>query len=182
MAVKKQKKPLDQVLKDAMAAPRNEYRARALAYLREDLDALNAELVAHGFDLNKVAPYPSGNVRPAVYHTAVRKREFATSFYKTVGSPAFHGVYTVTRRDDSDQVINEMADKQTETYFDGFILKLSGKIGKPVKSAVLIGSLWNDCTLTVVCADDENQTWHTHCIFNKSCLGKVFNQWPTRRA
>ncbi len=63
---------------------------------------------------------------------------------------------------------------------DTFVVKLAGKIGKPVTSGVVVGDLWHSSKLTVQTAHGE-QVWFTHCIINTSVNGKAFNQWPTRR-
>lgn len=43
------------------------------------------------------------------------------------------------------------------------------------------GGVWFQSELDVVTVAGERQTWRTKMIFNVSCLGKVFNQWPTRQ-
>ena len=65
---------------------------------------------------------------------------------------------------------------------DSFVVKLAHKIGKPVTSVKILGSLWEQSFLTVVTEDGETQKWTTRCILNCSVLGKLFSQWPTRRA
>ena len=71
--------------------------------------------------------------------------------------------------------------RNAQAEVDAYIIKLALKIGKAVVALTVRGDLWDGSTLNVTCADGEAQTWHTRCILNCSCLGKVFNQWPTRR-
>jgi hypothetical protein len=82
--------------------------------------------------------------------------------------------------DASDRIV-QMAKVSAERDFDSYVVKLAGKIGKPVTSAQVVGDLWNGSTLTVQCKDGESQTWRTKCILNTSPLGNLFNQWPTIR-
>lgn len=72
--------------------------------------------------------------------------------------------------------------RAAEAEVDSYVIKLAGKIGKPVVSGSVNGDLWQGSTLTVAIAGStESQRWTTKCIINQSCLGKLFNQWPTRR-
>jgi hypothetical protein len=68
------------------------------------------------------------------------------------------------------------------TDFDGYVNKLSTKIGEGVVSAEITGRLWDYSTLTVTKNDGSVERWRTQQIINVSCLGKLFNQWPTRRS
>lgn len=77
----------------------------------------------------------------------------------------------------------------TERDFDTYSNKLAGKIGQPIERATVIGKLWqNSILLAHIEAGFWNeskrqpfQRWSTKMILNTSCLGKLFNQWPTRR-
>lgn len=65
--------------------------------------------------------------------------------------------------------------------YDAWVYKLVQKIGKPVTDADVSGDPWHNSRITVKCRDGEVQTWVTRMILNTSKLGKVFNQFPTRR-
>ncbi len=62
-----------------------------------------------------------------------------------------------------------------------YVIKLQNKIGKVVTAADLKGNVWAESELSVVCEDGEKQQWHTKHIYNFSCYGKQFSQWPSRR-
>lgn len=70
---------------------------------------------------------------------------------------------------------------------DAFAGKLAGKIDRDANGAALISaevtgrSLWNNSTLLARLQYDVVQVWETQVIWNRSCLGLSFNQWPTRR-
>lgn len=172
----------DQNLIAAMAEPRNEYRVRCLEHIRSTVQRTVEMVEAHKHDLNKAYPYPAHREQRETARMMHENRRFAEKFFQGATSSNYQaGVYIVVRRDNNEEVIQALADKMVSDYFDGYIYKLSKKIGKPVKTATHEGSLWTNCKLTVTCEDGETQVWHTKCIFNCSCLGKVFNQWPTRR-
>lgn len=44
------------------------------------------------------------------------------------------------------------------------------------------GSPWIDSTITIKTNDNEVNVWHTKMIINQSKYGKLFNQFPTRKA
>jgi hypothetical protein len=65
--------------------------------------------------------------------------------------------------------------------YEAYVAKLNKKIG-PAKSASLTGNhVWGYSFLTVVTESGETQIWKTQMIVNVSKLGKLFNQFPTRK-
>ncbi len=72
------------------------------------------------------------------------------------------------------------AAEQAESAYTVFIAKLEKKIGVH-DSAVLTGDhVWGYSVLTVG-KGTETESWRTQQIVNVSKLGKMFNQWPTRK-
>jgi hypothetical protein len=176
---------IDQTLKNALAEPRTQYHQFYKERLRQQVDALAAKLAENGMDLEIVAPYPKSNIGRNAYIAAVELRNFATKYFKSTATygRGMHDPNIVARVDDAklEEILEASAKKATEMHFDGYIIKLAGKIGKTIAEAELVGGLWNDSVLTIKAVDGEVQVWHTHCIWNVSCLGRIFNQWPTRR-
>ena len=68
--------------------------------------------------------------------------------------------------------------------FDKYVAKMIKKIGD-VKSAEMTSvynrNVWGFSVLSVINQDDEVSSWKTQQIVNVSKLGKLFNQWPTRK-
>lgn len=173
---------VSKLLRDALAEPRGQYRTHYRNRLVEQVDAIASKLAANGMDLELVAPYPRSNIGRNAYLAAVDLYQFARRFFASVKcSRSMRDPDIVAPKPNRDEILDKLADEATARYFDGYVIKLSVKIGKPIASAKLVGSLWTDSTLNVICEDGENQVWHTQCIFNTSCLGRIFNQWPTRR-
>lgn len=171
----------DMNLVKAMALPRAEYRERAVEFINEWVVTVSNNLAKANWDLNAAYPFPGREDHGFKAAQMSENRRLADKFFTYEGRYSSVGFLKAVRREDIQKIVSDMADKMTEQYFDGYIIKLSGKIGKPVKHAKLEGSLWSNSTLRVNCEDGEQQVWHTKCIFNRSVLGKVFNQWPTRR-
>lgn len=72
------------------------------------------------------------------------------------------------------------AGKDAGVQYTAFVLKLEHKVGK-CDAAILEGDhVWGHSTLTVT-KGEQRETWITHQIINVSKLGKVFNQWPSRK-
>src|SRR5579859_292486 len=170
------------VLNAAMASIRAEYITR---YVELELSTLRhdrAELAKVGMDANIYAPYPHG----AMSRFDFRRVE---ALYYRVGS-AFRCTATllgprdpkiVTEIPDAESKRRATATASANAVVDSYVHKLAGKIAKRAVSATTNGNIWDCALLTVNCYDGEVQTWKTQCILNTSCLGKLFNQWPTRR-
>jgi hypothetical protein len=175
---------VDKTLREAMSQPRREYHNYYENALRKQLMTLHAEFEKNGMDRQIVAPYPASNLSRTAYFMAKDKYEFASRFYRNANvSQGWLQPCPVVQITEAeiDAKLDQMAAEATAKHFDGYIIKLADKIGKPIKVATLVGSLWSDSTLRITTKDGEKQEWHTQCIFNTSCLGKIFNQWPTRR-
>ena len=70
--------------------------------------------------------------------------------------------------------------RDAAAQYDAFIAKLIRKIGD-FDSATLTGShVWGYSILTVT-KGAATERWGTRQIVNQSVLGKLFNQWPSRK-
>lgn len=176
-------------LREATAAHRAIYVARAEEIYMTGLVGMRAALTAAGMDLNKVAPYPKTNMGRKEYRMmlAAHKR-YTFSFADAEDRPiSFTGrlngtlPWLVKEKADAESKVRAEARRDANACFDAYLYKLAGKIVKSITSAALTGNLWNGSTLQVECEDGEKQTWTTKCIINQSIYGKLFNQWPTRR-
>ena len=71
--------------------------------------------------------------------------------------------------------------EEAAAQYDAFVAKLIRKIGV-VETAELTGNhVWSYSYLNVTKADGTKESWKTQMIVNVSKLGKLFNQWPTRK-
>lgn len=170
------------VLKDATQAIREDYVARYTEMMMVVLKRDRAGLEAVGMDAQQYAPYPSGNMSRADYRKAEFKyRRVRSSFRGVKSCRSMREPEIVVEREDAEPRVREAARQAADAEIDSYLYKMTGKIGKLATKATTNGRIWDSATMIVECADGETQTWSTRCIINCSCLGKVFNQWPTRR-
>ena len=108
-------------------------------------------------------------------------------FYSLERGRGGPGVYTRTPRTDLSARIAKRAKEEAAEIVASFAAKLAGKVdgdsnGASVVSATVSSvDLWSHSLLEVRLSDGSAQSWYTQMIINRSCLGKFFNQWPTRR-
>lgn len=138
--------------------------------------------------LDIVAPYPDsrkfGYQTPAYYQADAKYRLF-TRLVKhrdschRVGDPQ----YVDINSEMVDRFVISAKDDAGVAY-DLFIAKLIGKIGE-CQTAELSGNhVWGYSFLKVVKKGFPKatvETWKTQQIMNISKLGKLFNQWPSRK-
>jgi hypothetical protein len=149
----------------ALAPLRAEIIARGRDAINTHIARLDADLAAAGGNLDAAAPRPNGRMGRLEYLAAQQRRRMMTMIANESGRAALlaEAIAAIT------------------ASFDAFAAKLAEKAG-PITAASICGaSLWNGSTLTVTAADGTRAAWRTRTILNVSCLGKVFNQYPTRR-
>lgn len=161
----------------------NEYIAMAEKRAKDFVNDRLEVLKKHGWDLNKVAPYPNSRTMGASeYKTAQAKRDLYRSITKSTVSVARAGDPDI--REPNKVMIDryiEMNKKGAEDAYRNFMEKMIQKIGKPVVDAKMTGNIWTNAVLTVTTEDGEEQVWHTQMILNFSKYQKMFNQFPSRR-
>jgi len=161
---------------------RQEVLERATHYASDYVARVTRNLELHGNDLNVVAPLPTSKMDRAEY---AEKKAARCSIEALVDHAA------VSRRM-GDPCIVSVNPAKAERYIaqsraaaiasvEAFIAKLAGKVGD-IMLAVSDGApVWHGSVLTVVKPDGTIERWRTEMIVNVSALGKMFNQWPTRR-
>ncbi len=170
------------VLKAATAQIREEYINRYVQLALIELELFRKGLAEVGMDADKFAPYPDGNMDRSTYRQAERKYRRVRSYFRAIkGCRGMREPEIVVEIEGASDRLVDAATESANGLVDAYLIKLLGKIGKPVAQAETNGNIWDYAILTVVCADGEEQVWRTNCILNRSCLGTLFNQWPTRR-
>jgi len=158
-------------------------RAEEAAYAHAD--KIGEEISKAGNDLQICTPYPNSIKTPGriPYMIAYEKYRLYRKLTTLRPAPARHmdsPEYADIDPAKVDQWVKEAKEAAALSY-DKFVAKLNKKIG-PVREATLTGNhVWGYSHLTVVTEAGEKQIWRTQIIVNVSCLGKIFNQWPTRR-
>lgn len=158
---------------------------RAQDYTRDRIAHYKQQLAANGWDVNAVAPRPHSRMSRSAYAQAGALRAFVTSIVDFVVAPPARTkdapVIVEASPEREEHMINR-AGRDASEDFDVYVNKLADKAGDGVVDAAITGcSLWEGSLLTVVYADRTTAVWKTQQIINISVLGKMFNQWPTRR-
>lgn len=157
--------------------------ARAEIFAQSIIDRTLAELAANDWDANKIAAYPSSHMSPADYQKAKSKYALVRSLTMYVKSSRRHTEPDARLRSPENEArFIDIARKSAAFEFDAYVAKLSHKVGDTVQASIDGRTLWDGSTLSVVKADGTVERWLTNQILNVSKLGKVFNQWPTRKA
>lgn len=175
---------MNEILNRALAGVREQYVTRARQLGASQLANVVQTLTAAGWDFEKCYPYPSGRDSRKQYRLAISRRSFASKF---VHRPRYisrspKSPDPVELRPDALMISEREFVGQANACVDSYISKLEMKIEAPIKAAWVFGAdIWAGSTLRAELQDGSQQVWTTRCILNVSCLGKLFNQWPTRR-
>lgn len=158
----------------------DEYKAAAKQRAKDFIATKMEYLKKHDWDLNKAVPKARG------YGSDYKVTQAQRSLYGmiTKGKVAYPRVGDPDIREPSQQGIDryiQMSVEGAEASYRDFMQKMINKIGKPVTTAKMTGSIWTNATLTVTTNDGEEQVWNTKMILNFSKYQKMFNQFPSRR-
>lgn len=171
------------VVEQAVAPLKEDAMKRAQQDAAAHVERVRAALEAVDWDIDKAAPRPHSRMSRADYKRALAKHE---SFLAVT-------TYTQSSRKMSDPHIRIMSDAMIERFvkfcvdnaafqYEQFVCKLVKKIGADAVDAQLVGNhVWSFSILVVKHADETVDKWKTTQIVNISSLGKLFNQWPTRK-
>jgi hypothetical protein len=143
---------------------------RAEKYARAIIEKAVAEVAASS--LTECAPYPKAWKAPTATVEQYRAAKIKHDLYRILAGPG---------SEKGQAKFIEDARENAAAQYEEFIAKLNGKIGV-VTAANLNGNhVWGHSILTVTKADGTTENWKTQTIVNVSKLGKVFNQFPTRK-
>lgn len=157
---------------------------RAMQFAQRLVAKTQDELQANGWIANKVAPYPDSRSTLPIYTAAYQKYKFVELI--TAWDNPTHGMhedYTVHMDTEGLRRLYRETREDAEYQYDLYVAKLIKKIGS-VTSAVLEGNhVWSYSVLHVTKSQPNlvTELWKTRAIINQSKLGKVFNQFPTRK-
>jgi hypothetical protein len=165
----------------------------AEAAFREVVTKALAIIKAADCDLNAVAPTPvyhgsSWGPDRAAYKAAQARRAFLWSLVEADANRLTNGydtgrpLYVVGSTEKIERAFEQVR-QNAGAAFDSFAAKLVGKVGDCTAATLHCwGDVWTSSTLVVTKADGSVERWNTQRIINCSVLGKLFHQWPTRKA
>lgn len=146
---------------------------------------VKAKLEEAGWNRDAVAPYPkSWNVSREEFHKNLGKYRLFCALTKLANSK--------TCRRPNEPCIVEMSEEgiarfikdakeNAATAYDLYVAKLVHKIGETTEAKLEGNHVWGKSYLHVVTAAGSKECWKTQTIINVSKLGKLFNQFPTRK-
>lgn len=183
----------------AVAPLKNDAIEKAAKYADEVvITGVLAELTKHGMDATKAAPYPESNLRRMAYVMALMKynlyRRITEQDADDERMKALKPWDRPTKSPDirkrsikAEAAFIENAKKDAAAQYDAFVVKLIEKCGPCTRASLKGSHVWDYSFLTVELWDEtatvqlKREVWKTQQIVNVSKLGKVFNQWPTRK-
>jgi len=157
---------------------------RAHQHALATVENIRKRLSEANWDAKIVAPYPDGGMHDSIYQSML-------SLYTTVRKlTKKNGTYTLYRdtpeivKMDSKLISNfvKEAEDNADAQYTAFVNKLNEKVGNCVSAALEGNHVWGYSFLTIVKADGSTEIWKTQMIVNVSKLGKIFNQFPTRKS
>jgi len=174
--------PATEILTTATMGYRQEVLERATHYASDYVARVTRNLELHGNDLNAVAPLPTSEMDRAEYAEKKNARRNIKLLVDRVAA----------RRRKGAPCIVSVNPAKAERYIaqsraaaiasvEAFIARLAGKVGDIVQAVSDGAPVWHGSVLTVVKPDGTIERWRTEMIVNVSALGKLFNQWLTRR-
>lgn len=172
------------LIDEAVAPLKVAAQDRSEAAARIMIEKAIEQLAAAGNDLDKVAP--AWNSRFSGDRKTYRTMHAKRDFFKAITTQRKAADYLDrTRIIDIDEAkisqFYTQIRKDAGFAFDLFAAKLNVKIGEVVDAKLSATDVWYHSILTVTKADGSIENWKTQQILNVSCLGTVFNQWPTRK-
>lgn len=173
-------------IETAVLPLKNDAILAAEQYAENLICNIRRELSAADFDAEKVAPFPHSTWSRSRYVTAIAKLDLVMRLTqrdeeRTPSCRRPHQPLFVILSNEGIERFIADAKRDAAVQYDAFVAKLVAKVG-PVEAASLNGNhVWGLSLLTVTKADGSQETWKTQSILNVSKLGKVFNQWPTRK-
>lgn len=171
---------------EAVAPLREAAETAAVEKMTEHLEIAKRALEANGWDLEKVAPYPSSLNYSSRKDYMIKKARHDSFYYLTNEVTPRHrrapGVGDIrTWNEERAANIIERAKKDAAFAYEAYVAKLVGKVGECVDAEMVYSSgVWSNSNLKVTKVDGKVEIWNTKTIINVSVLGKMFNQWPTR--
>jgi hypothetical protein len=174
------------IIADATHPLKEAALARTLEKSEDFVAWVKARLEHHGFDPYAIVP----NV-PTIPYNSAKPWEIKDNREKRADADNRRAMYTqfLQRSGDKYSWSQELADRYVEmclastaAHYDSYVSKMNDKIKNPVSASFRwVGDVWGHSELIIQLADGSTEVWKTQTIVNCSKLGKLFNQWPSRR-
>ncbi len=181
--MKKPSSPTVELLAAALRPIEKQLIAEFHRQLLKQYDDFAATLKADNMDAQIHFAYPNGAGSRREYVAQVAQYQYcnkATDSANPSGWRSYNEPNLRTFRVGFRESLKMTAQAMARGALDGFVFKMTAKIdatGVVATSIEYRGGLdpWSWSHIVV----NGTQTWRTKMIVNVSCLGNLFNQWPT---
>ena len=154
---------------------------RAVERAENMIDTIKSQLTDAGMNLDLVAPMPNSRMSREDYKQTLALYQFVNNITERPATRRMHEERIALGFSETGiQMFLDTIKIDAAADFDAYVTKLEAKVGDCV-AATVDGNLWNESILTVTTADGAVERWKTQMIINVSSLGKLFNQFPTRK-
>lgn len=179
---------IDKALSECRAA----LEKACLDQLQQQAETIRQRLIEHDWDLNAAYPYPSFRMR-LDHHTSkimLAKLEQVQEITVATGSHSrrIDEPCPVKMRPDLSEHQAKQAKEYAASFIDSYVRKMAAKVEAHHGDVTLTAADYNGhrdpfaSSLLALHAGDKRMAYTTRCIINVSKYGKLFNQWPTRKA
>lgn len=158
------------------AVVRAEQEARAI------VSRVTQKLIESGNDLKVAAPYPHGGMSREEYMQVLSTYQlFSSLTTRRKSSCGMNEPILVDITPTKVERFVQEAKEDAAYNYDLFIAKLNMKIGACTSATLTGNHVWSQSILTATKNNGTKENWKTQMIVNCSKLGKLFNQFPTRK-
>lgn len=162
-------------------------RERIESGLKAQVNQYFTVLARHGWDLNAAYPYPRAMNRRDHQAAKFDFSEVRRYINRQNATSQPNRPDPCTPKDAAivAEMINRKANMEARAVVEGYASKLANKQselmkeGEEVTAAEYSGFLW-ESSMMVFTVGRDRFVWNTKIIMNRSVLGKLFNQYPTR--
>jgi hypothetical protein len=144
------------------------------------------ELAEMNWDRGAYAPYPSSKLPRVKFLPLLDKYNFVRRITEGLVPSRSHREPDYCKvKPMGIELVLQATKKDAGFLFEAFVCKLAKKVGAGVldiSAEATDGGLWYNSSLFVRVSEDVTETWKTTMIINCSVYGKLFLQWPTRKA
>lgn len=170
-------------IEQAVMPLKEEAIERAEQRAKEIISKSIARLEAAEWNLDRVAPrVKATQCSRSEYAEKMGKHSLYCSITRCSVSGRRPGEPNIrVKADDLEHRFVEQSKEMAALEYDAFVAKLVSKAGE-AESAELKGNhVWGSSVLSVTKKGGAQEHWKTQMILNVSKLGKLFNQFPTRK-
>lgn len=180
----------EKIMREALKGAEKKLEEASLEQMHARVRRIKEKLEEHGMDINAAFSYPKSSSYD--YQSAVSTCKYAHSIVENDPEhPHFcmpNKPHYVIMRKDVGANFEKKAQEYAAQFITDFVNKMVAKIKEhygnvTIASAHYAGTAdpFVSSLLQITDTEGNQYKYNTICIINISKLGKLFNQWPTRK-